>query len=367
MDVTDSGFADSDVADSDQQASSALNDRGQAAYAPPQAAPPFLAALAKSIQSFGLGGRRILVGVSGGGDSVALLHGLHALADQERLQLVAAHLDHGIRGAAAADDAAWTAELCERLEIPLVLESADVPAYARERGLNLEEAARDVRYQFFERVAVAANCSHVAVAHTADDQVETVLHHLFRGTGLAGLQGMPATRLLGTALTIVRPMTPFYRSQLLAFLESIGAEFRTDESNFDEARTRSRIRNEALPELVRILGPQILDAVKQTAERIRDVQATIEELAAELLEKSLEDQSPDLVRLSASVLAGERRHIVREAFVLLWKRQNWPRQAVGFESWDRLWRLIQEGGTVTLPGHIEATRRGKLIVVRRRS
>src|SRR5580693_731059 len=256
MDVTDSGFADSDVADSDatgsdcgQQVISAHNDHLQATGAPPAAAAQFLAALAKSVQSFGLSVRRILVGVSGGGDSVALLHGLHALADQERLQLVAAHLDHGIRGAAAAEDAAWTAELCERLEIPLVLESADVPAYARERGLNLEEAARDVRYQFFERAAAGANCSHVAVAHTADDQVETVLHHLFRGTGLAGLQGMPATRPLGRALTIVRPLTPFYRLQMLAFLESIGAQFRTVETNFDEARTRSRIRNEALPEL----------------------------------------------------------------------------------------------------------------------
>ncbi len=364
MDVTDSGFADSGGTD---QAISSLCDPGQAAGTPPKAAAPFLAALAKSIQSFSLGGRRILVGVSGGGDSVALLHGLVALVDQERLQLVAAHLNHGIRGAAAAEDAAWTAALCQRLDIPLVLESADVPAYAREQGLNLEEAARDMRYRFFERAAGAANCSHVAVAHTADDQVETVLHHLFRGTGLAGLQGMPATRPLARGIMLARPLIGFYRSQLLAFLESIGAEFRTDESNFDQARTRSRIRNEALPELVRILGPQILEAVRQTADRVRDVQATIAELAAELLEKSLEDQSPDLVRLNADVLTAQRRHIVREAFVLLWKRQNWPRQAVGFESWDRLWRLIQEGGTVTLPGHIDATRRGKLIVVRRRS
>src|ERR1700722_6236646 len=135
MDVTDSGFADSDVADSDvtgsdcgQQVIPALNDHRQATCPPPSAAAHFLAALAKSIQSFGLSGRRILVGVSGGGDSVVLLHGLHALADQERLQLVAAHLNHGIRGAAAAEDAAWTAELCQRLDIPLVLQSADVPA-----------------------------------------------------------------------------------------------------------------------------------------------------------------------------------------------------------------------------------------------
>ncbi len=120
---------------------------------------------------------------------------------------------------------------------------------------------------------------------------------------------MPATRPLARGIMVVRPLIGFYRSQLLAFLESIGAEFRTDESNFDEARTRSRIRNEALPELVRILGPQILDAVRQTADRVRNVQATIEELAAELLEKSLEDQSPDLVRLNADVLgAREQAH-----------------------------------------------------------
>ncbi len=146
MDVTDSGLADSGGTD---QAISSLYDRGQATCAPPKAAAPFLAALAKSIQSFGLSGGRILVGVSGGGDSVALLHGLVALADEERLQLVAAHLNHGIRGAAAAEDAAWTAELCQRVDIPIVLESADVPTSAREQGLNLEEAARDMPLPVF--------------------------------------------------------------------------------------------------------------------------------------------------------------------------------------------------------------------------
>ncbi len=128
-----------------------------------------------------------------------------------------------------------------------------------------------------------------------------------------------------------------------------------------------------LPELVRALGPHVIDSIRRTADRVREAQSTIEELAEQLLNAALVDQSPELVRLDAGTLVGARRHLVREAFVLLWKRQNWPRQAIGFESWDRLYqlvheggRLVQEGGSANLPGPIEATRRGKLIVLRRR-
>ncbi len=326
----------------------------------------FLEALTKAIRPLGLSGTRVLVAVSGGGDSVALLRGLHALSAAEQLQIVAAHLNHGIRPDAAAADAAWTTELCRRLEIPFVLEETDVPAHAREHGLNLEEAARDVRYDFLARAARAANCTHVAVGHTADDQVETVLHHLFRGTGLAGLQGMPASRPLECELTLVRPLLRLGRDRLRAFLSAIGQDFRTDATNLDESRARSRIRHTVLPELVRALGPQVINSIRRTADRVREAQSTIEELAEQLLNAALVDQSPELVRLDAGTLVGARRHLVREAFVLLWKRQNWPRQAIGFESWDRLYRLVHEGGSANLPGPIEATRRGKLIVLRRR-
>ena len=113
----------------------------------------FLTPLAIAIDSLGLRGARILVGVSGGADSVALLRGLRALAEPAQLQVVAAHLNHGMRPRAAEDDAEWTAQLCRRLDIPIVLEKVDVPAYANEHRLNIEEAARAVRYEFFERAA----------------------------------------------------------------------------------------------------------------------------------------------------------------------------------------------------------------------
>ena len=198
---------------------------------PLKESPRFLAQLAAAIEGLGLRGASILVGVSGGADSVSLLRGLHALADQAGLRIVAAHLNHGMRPGAAERDAAWAGELCERLGLPIAIESVDVLAHAKDQRLGLEEAARSLRYQFFDRAARQENCTHVAVAHTADDQVETVLHHLFRGTGLAGLRGMLPKRPLSDGLTLVRPLLSIRRAQIEAWLAEIGQDFRTDSTN----------------------------------------------------------------------------------------------------------------------------------------
>jgi tRNA(Ile)-lysidine synthase len=328
---------------------------------------PFLEQLALEVDRLGLRDIGILVGVSGGADSVAQLRGFHALAEPASLRIVAAHLNHGMRPGAADDDAAWTTELCGRLGIPIVLEKVDVPAYASEHRLNLEEAARTARYQFFDRAARAENCKYVTVAHTADDQVETVLHHLFRGTGLAGLRGMQAVRPLADGLALVRPLLRIHRTHIEDWLGQIGQDYLTDITNADTVRTRSRIRHSVLPALERELGPQVRESLLRVANQADELQAAIEELSQGLLNRCVDDETTDLVRLSAEVLAGEPRHLVREVFVSLWKRKNWPRRAVDFDDWDRLARLVKEGGTSTLPGNIEATRRGNLVVIRRRT
>jgi tRNA(Ile)-lysidine synthase len=326
----------------------------------------FLSELGLELDRLGIRATGVLVGVSGGADSVALLRGLNALAEPFGLRLVAAHLDHGMRPEAAEKDAVWTTQLCARLGIPIVVEKADVPAYALSHRLNIEEAARNVRYEFLERSASTESCTHLAVAHTADDQVETVLHHLLRGTGLAGLRGMQAVRPMAEGLTLVRPLLRICRAEIEAWLGEIGQDFRTDITNADESRTRNRIRHSVLPMLERELGPQVRDSVLRMAEQASELQATIQELAQELLKRCLEDDGADLVRLNAQLLADEPRHLVREVFVELWKRKNWPRRAMGFDDWDRLGRLAKAGGSATLSGNIEATRRESLIVLRRR-
>jgi hypothetical protein len=121
-----------------------------------------------------------------------------------------------------------------------------------------------------------------------------------------------------------------------------------------------------LPALELELGPQIRDAVLRMAEQANDLQSTIQELAEAALKNCLEDESAEVVRLNAAQLAVQPRHLVREVFVALWKQKSWPRQAMGFDDWDQLWRLVKEGGVATLPGNIEAACRGSLIVLRLR-
>jgi tRNA(Ile)-lysidine synthase len=326
----------------------------------------FLAELTRELERLGISGSSVLVGVSGGADSVALLRGLHELTQRNGLKLTTAHLDHGMRAETASQDAEWTAALCAHLGIPIIVEKVDVPAIAREHGLNLEEAARNVRYDFFQRAASVASCAYLAVAHTADDQVETVLHHLLRGTGLAGLRGMQAVRPFAEGITLVRPLLRIRRAQIEAWLTEIGQDYRTDATNADESRTRSRIRHSVLPALEREMGLQVRDSFLRLAEQAGELQSTIEELARRLLQECLEDDGPEIVRLQGAKLTDQPRHLIREVFVELWKKKGWPRQAMGFDDWDRLSRLVSEGGAATLPGKIEATCRGSLIVLRRR-
>src|SRR5205823_11908216 len=133
----------------------------------------------------------------------------------------------------------------------------DVAAVAQGSGRGIEETARDERYRFLEVTAVAIGCRAIATAHTADDQAETILHHVLRGTGLAGLRGIPRARELASGITLIRPLLDLERSVVLDYLAKIGQDFRDDASNRDEAYTRNRIRHQLLPLLAREYNPHI--------------------------------------------------------------------------------------------------------------
>jgi tRNA(Ile)-lysidine synthase len=326
----------------------------------------FLAKLAATLEPLQFAGARFVVGVSGGADSVALLQGLHRLAPASRLELYAAHLNHGLRPGRAEDDAEWTRELSRRLDIPIVVEQIDVPSRASGMHWNIEEAARIVRYDFLQRTAKSVGATHVAVAHNADDQVETVLHHLFRGTGLAGLRGMKRARSLADGISLVRPLLSIHRVEIENWLAEIGQDYRTDASNADVSRTRNRIRHKVLPVLETEFGTQIRETVLRLAEQADEFQSSIEADADRLLAASLADESAEICRVDCRRLENQPRHLVREIFVALWRRENWPRQHMGFAEWDRLYQLTRGGVKIVLPGNLEATRRGTLIVIRRR-
>lgn len=309
---------------------------------------------------------RVLVAVSGGADSVALLRGLLTLQISLGLSLHVAHLNHQLRGDASNADAAWVESLCLQVGVPCHLGSrsvVDMPEMAKQ---GLEGAARLARRQFLQNVAREHDCSQIALAHTADDQVETILHHIVRGTGLVGLAGMQSTseindpdeeavEPLPKAVPFVRPMLSINRQQVESFLAELGQGFRTDASNQDTRLTRNRIRHELLPLLEREFNPQVRQALLRLGQQSREILTDETELAEQVLNEALVECTPRLCRLMCGPFKNQPSHRIRECFVVLWKRQNWPRQHMGFRDWNRLVDLLSQAeGAVALPGQIHA-------------
>ncbi len=203
----------------------------------------------------------VLIALSGGGDSVALLHLLRQIAPRCCLQLRAAHLDHGIR-AESARDADFVRQLCGELQVPLTVERLDVPQLARQRGQGLEEAGRELRREFLQRTARQQDCALIALGHHRGDQAETLLMRLVRGSGLTGLAAMRPRNG-----PFIRPLLTFSRRQIEEYLAAEDHDFVQDASNHDLYYMRNRIRHRVLPELGR-LNPKLEESLAALSDRI---------------------------------------------------------------------------------------------------
>lgn len=222
-------------------------------------------------------GGLMLCAVSGGRDSVCLLHFLRGLAGEEGFRLAAAHYEHGLRGEESVSDADFTAELCADWGIPCIVESGDAAALAREKGWSLEEAARHARYAFLERVGEALGADRIATAHHADDNLETLLLNITRGTAGEGLGGIPPVRG-----RFVRPLLTVPRRALEEYAEAHHLRWREDSSNRDLRFARNRIRHEVLPVLYALNGN-----AAEAAAHTMAVQREENELLAELAKAEL--------------------------------------------------------------------------------
>ncbi len=233
-------------------------------------------------------GDRVIVACSGGPDSTALLHVLWRLRGELEVQLHVAHLDHRLRGRESRDDARAVAELAVSLGLPVTLGSADVSALARRQGWSRQVAARDARYAFLERVAGAVGARVVALGHHQDDQAETVLMRLLRGTGIDGLGGMaPVRRLPGVPGGLaIRPLLFSTRADIEAYCRENGLPTRQDASNEKRDYLRNRLRLDVLPDLRR-LNPALDRALADLAEEARADAAWLEEQAVVLLDEMI--------------------------------------------------------------------------------
>ena len=210
---------------------------------------------------------RLLVAVSGGPDSVCLLHTLIKLRDVFDIKLHIAHLDHQLRGTESMADAHYVADLAQRLGIPATIEQRDVKAFKAQQHVSLEEAAREVRYNFLAQVAESIGTSRVAVGHTADDHIETILMHLIRGAGTRGLRGLEPSTLWPSApnrLTVIRPLLEVSRQETANYCHHHQLAPRLDASNLSLSPLRNRIRQQLLP-LLQSYNPRVAEALMRTA------------------------------------------------------------------------------------------------------
>jgi tRNA(Ile)-lysidine synthase len=219
-------------------------------------------------------GDKVVVAVSGGADSVCLLHILRNIESELGIELHVAHLDHGLREGSSCLDAQYVGELAEKLELPSTIEKRDVQNYWQKHRLSLEEAAREVRYQFLEEVVKKQGAASVAVAHTMNDHVETVLLHILRGSGLTGLVGLKQATILKYKrvgpLKVIRPLLWLNRDEVEAYCKESDLDYRTDATNESLTQTRNRIRLKLLPQLRRDFNPKIDDAIDRLSRLAAD-------------------------------------------------------------------------------------------------
>jgi len=239
----------------------------------------------------------LLVAVSGGADSVCLLHILVKLREELGIRLHVAHLNHQLRGAESEADAQYVSNLAEHLGIPATIEQVEVKAYQALKRISLEEAAREVRYTFLAQVAKSIGAERTAVGHTIDDHVETILMHLIRGTGTKGLRGLQPRTEWQTAehsLTIVRPLLRVSREETAGYCHAHELIPRIDTSNLSLSPLRNRIRLELLP-LLKSYNPQVTEALLRTARIASNDLSFLEEESTQLWDEIAQSKENTII------------------------------------------------------------------------
>jgi tRNA(Ile)-lysidine synthetase-like protein len=331
-------------------------------------------------------GGTVVVGVSGGADSVALLDALRCYAAERALRLHVAHLDHMLRSG-SSDDAAFVADLARRWDLPATLRARDVRALARSTGRGLEDAARAARYAFLGVVAAQTGACAVAVAHTADDQAETVLMNFLRGAGLTGLRGMARCApfpLPGNAIVsladagpapaphaawpppLARPLLAVWRTEIVAALRARDLTWRADDSNVDRRFLRNRLRHDVFPHLEAI-NPGVRAAVVRGAAGMADDLALVEALVdaawTRVVRSAPGGLSFDLGAWQAEPAAVQRRLLRRAAACLVEGPTDlgWDHVTAGL----RLAADGRDGAVIHLPGGLRLARDGASLTLRR--
>jgi tRNA(Ile)-lysidine synthase len=308
-------------------------------------------------------GDKVVVGVSGGPDSLCLLHVLWAQQAALEIEIYVAHLNHQLRGAEADEDARFVAATARTWGLPCTVEAYDVGALAREHKMAIEEAARRARYAFLWRVAGQVGAEQVAVAHNADDQSETVVMHWLRGSGLAGLRGMlPAVQLSALRLLerparaqpawLIRPLLETPRAAIEAYDAAHGLAPRFDRSNLDTTLYRNKLRHELIPYLGRAYKPNFPEIVRRSARVIRDDYDLLCTLRDQAWQETVRSTTSEAIVFEREAWRALHPSLQRGTIRKAVQQLRWSLRDIGFVHVENAMRVAVEGdaGTqATLP------------------
>jgi tRNA(Ile)-lysidine synthase len=284
----------------------------------------------------------LLLAVSGGADSMSLLHGSRQLWPNGSGRIVVAHVNHQLRGSESAADAEFVRVAAESLGFRFVLLTCDVPKQRAATGGGIEEVARRNRYQLLQNVAQANGLRYVVCGHHQEDQAETVLHNILRGTGMKGLAGMSSSRLLCEDVQLIRPLLSISRAAVVDFLHARQVSWQTDASNESAEFTRNRIRQQLLPLLAEEYNPQIARSLIRLAGHAHDAETLASQVGQRCLDDVVLELQPGICRLNRTRLAVWPEAVVRSALRLIWDQQSWPQQAMTQAHWDHLAADLQD-------------------------
>jgi tRNA(Ile)-lysidine synthase len=305
-------------------------------------------------------GDHVLVAVSGGADSVSMLHVMYELATELQIQVGVAHLNHKLRGHESDGDEDFVRQLAERLKIPYVSGVGHVQRLAGEKGISIEMAAREVRYDFFARAAKKAGANTIVTGHTADDQAETVLLKLARGAGAGGLGGIPRETMTRKH-RVVRPLLDVTREDVLDFLNERGLSWREDRTNADTVFLRNRVRHVILPIMEKGINPKIREALNRSAEIFQSENRWLDEIIAKRLAESVDEHHALRVKTVKSQPVAARRRIIRSWLI----EEGILPEKIDFETVERIDTLLQSSTRSTnITGSMTVKKRyGTLTVV----
>ena len=304
-------------------------------------------------------GSGLVVGVSGGADSVCLLYALKFFQEEMCLNLTAVHVHHGLRGLEADQDKAFVEELCNKLEVKLETFQEDIKSIAENRNISLEEAGREVRYTIFSEILKKTGSKYIAVAHHRDDQAETIMLHILRGTGLDGLIGMNYKQG-----NIIRPLLNVSRNEIIRFLNENELNFRIDSSNLSNDYTRNKIRNQLFPMISDMFSLELKDQLIKLSDIVYDEKDYLDTAAqaafnnAYIMDcESNSDLNPDLykVELWADKLKNNHPALLKRIIRLAWEKLNKQRKNLELIHVNQIIDLLKNKSTgkrINLPNGI---------------